>query len=490
MNGIAFLKQSREMGLTSRADSEEITARQGQAIPKNRTSMPGRSRVRLPEPFVNQPPVLGQGTGMDSPSYINRRNILTAAAVSAVPLSGLAWTMLTSSLPGQQSRTNNAPAGDSGPLLVDSWNPPVRVNLTPAPLDVITLSIDGPYRVLAPGSPKILGDGDRLPESTVMPVGNAIRVGDTSFAISQVELVPVRSPAIRVGKTLYRGSVRIFRKPGNQLIAVNVLALEDYLASVINSEMPATFPEAARQAQAIVARTYAVAHMKGHPEFDVFATSRSQKYLGHQYTDQNGRLLAGESASGREMAQSTAGIVCTYQNQLFVTYYTAACGGRTINGRTVFTDAVPAVKSVVCDWCREAQRYRWTGALDVASVSQAIRTELKKNGSDFGTLQSLTQEAGIEGDLPYYLVSDGRQTQRMAGTILRSGLPSGLLESPHFTAEVTNNEVRFSGRGHGHGVGFCQWGSRGLAQAGRSTLEILSYYYPGSSTVRLRDSTG
>ena len=65
-------------------------------------------------------------------------------------------------------------------------------------------------------------------------------------------------------------------------------------------------------------------------------------------------------------------------------------------------------------------------------------------------------------------------------------LPIGTLDSPRFTAEIDAAEVRFSGAGHGHGVGFCQWGSRGLALAGRSALQILQYYYPGSATVRLR----
>ena len=295
-----------------------------------------------------------------------------------------------------------------------------------------------------------------------------------------------RSPSIWVGRNQYRGSVRIFRRPGNRLIAVNLLPLEEYLASVVNSEMPATFPDEAREAQTIAARTYVLSQMKGHPQFDVFATSRSQKYLGYQYLDDAGRRLAGETQGSREIAARTAGIVCTWEGKVFTTYYTAVCGGRTTLGRSVFKDAVPAIASVECDWCREADRYRWTSSLPLNRMSKSLQEYFAAQNEEFGQLKSLQSAFGDAGDLPFYMVSDGIRTKKIAGTDLRHSLPIGTLDSPRFTAEIDAAEVRFSGAGHGHGVGFCQWGSRGLALAGRTALQILQYYYPGSATVRLR----
>lgn len=415
---------------------------------------------------------------------VSRRRMLAAAAVSAVPLSVGAWHLSSKDSSGQSS-SNTASATQSA-ASPDTWNPFVRVNLTPSPLTDLTISIDGPFRVLAPGSAKILAQSVSVKDRIVSAEGNGIRIGDEVFPISQIEIVTARSPSIWVGRNQYRGSLRIFRRSGGRLIAVNLLPMEEYLASVVNSEMPATFPDEAREAQTIAARTYVLSQMKGHPQFDVYATSRSQRYLGYQYLDDEGRRLAGETQGSRDIATRTAGIVCTWEGKVFTTYYTAVCGGRTTLGRSVFKDAVPAIASVECDWCREADRYRWTSTLPVDRMSKSLQEHFADLDDEFGQLKSLQPSFGDAGDLPFYMVSDGIRTKKIAGTELRHALPIGTLSSPRFTAEIDSTEVRFSGAGHGHGVGFCQWGSRGLALAGRSALQILQYYYPGSATVRLR----
>jgi stage II sporulation protein D len=403
---------------------------------------------------------------MDASTTYSRRRMLAAATATVVPLAGAAWALLSSSSNGQSS-------GKSEPALTptDTWNPIIRVNLTPEPIDELRISVDGPFRISAPGSPRVLAQEQRLSESPVTTDGKNIRLRDTSFPISQIEIVPVRPPSIWVGDSLYRGTIRIFRQPDNKLIAVNVLPLEEYLASVINSEMPASFPRAARQAQAIVARTYALSVMKGHPRFDLFATSRSQKYLGN-----------------REIVRETSGIICTWRGKLFSSWFSAVCGGMTTNGASVFTDAVGALKSVECEWCRDAELYRWNKSFDLQDVSRRLAEHFVADGSDFGTLKSVTEIPGTAGDLPHYSVSDGVKTLRIAGSTFRRAMPYGELYSPRFAATIAGNEVRFSGRGSGHGVGMCQWGANGLGKAGRSALEILRYYYDGIETVRLRPS--
>ncbi|MFP6766217.1 MAG: hypothetical protein VB858_21470, partial [Planctomycetaceae bacterium] len=119
-------------------------------------------------------------------------------------------------------------------------------------------------------------------------------------------------------------------------------------------------------------------------------------------------------------------------------------------------------------------------------ASDLIRSHLKPSGKPFGTVRSIRLASGPPGDLPYYEVSDGTGRHRIAGTILRRVLPFGVIYSPDFKADLDATTIRFAGRGHGHGVGFCQWGASGLAAAGRSALEIIRYYYPGAGTVRLR----
>ena len=84
-----------------------------------------------------------------------------------------------------------------------------------------------------------------------------------------------------------------------------------------------------------------------------------------------------------------------------------------------------------------------------------------------------------EGLVSRFELADGQQRRSISGIELRERLPSGTLHSPHFYMKLEKNRVVFEGRGHGHGVGFCQWGAKGQAEAGRSREEIIRHYFPG-----------
>lgn len=421
---------------------------------------------------------------MDVPHHIQGRSLIALLAGGVGLLIAASVGVYYSK--SSQGQVRPQPIVSPAPLQVETHNPLVRVNLTVNPAAQIELAVDGPYRVLAPGTTTILAHGEKLAVTKVTATNDAIRIGSSEFRINQIEIVPVDAPAIWVADHLYRGTVRISRVASSKLIAINVVRLEDYLASVVNSEMPASFGRAAREAQSIVARTYVLAAMSGHPQFDVYATTRSQKYNGYQYKDDAGKKLAGESPNSREIVRDTAGIVCTSNGKLFTTYYTAACGGRTINGGTVFEDAASVHKSVPCDWCSDASLYRWKTSIERTKAEQLLRDHFKSQGKTFGRLISITPVVKPTGDLPYYKVSDDKQSFELAGTTLRRVFPYGVLYSPNFTATVTASDLQFAGQGHGHGVGLCQWGAGGLAKSGRTAPEIVNFYYPGSKLVRLR----
>lgn len=424
---------------------------------------------------------------MDALRFGRRRKVIAlAAACGALMLLAGFGLHYATSTHGQVSPAKTHSPATPAPLAVSTHNPPIRVNLTVTATQQIEMAIEGQYRVIVPGTNRVLAHGERLALTNVTATNSSIRIDNSEFRINQIEIVPVSSPSIWIGSHQYRGNVRLIRVVGEKLLAVNVLPLEDYLASVVNGEMPASFARSARAAQAIVARTYALSQMVGHPQFDLYATTRSQKYNGFQYRDADNKRLAGESANSREVVRETAGIVVTDRGRIFTTYYTAACGGSTINGRSVFEDAAAPHQSVKCDWCKDAKLYRWQTSIDRAKGEPLIREHFKSQGQTLGPLVSITAAKRPVGDLPFYVVSDGRTKREIAGTTLRRVLPYGVLYAPHFTAECTATEVHFSGRGHGHGVGLCQWGADGLGKAGRTAPEIIRTYYPGSGLVRLR----
>lgn len=354
----------------------------------------------------------------------------------------------------------------------------IRVNLTPAPTRSIELEVRSAYSIRSIDTGHDIGSGERIALSSVRGTSEGLKVGSTTYQAVSLEIIPRQSPVVRVNDHLYRGSVRLYRRKDGSITAVNVLPLEEYLASVVDSEMPAKFPEAARQAQAIVSRTYAlyqIQHADPAAIYDVFASQRSQKYLGVEYTDA-GRRLAGESESSRKIVVATKGLVCKHRGDLFCTYYSAVCGGCTTQGAEVFPDACVALKSVPCEWCRESEYFRWTANVAQADLQKSVQLPGKS-----GRVLSIQQTAGPGGGvISRFQLSDGKTTVTASGVDLRDRLPPTSLRSPHFSLTLTKDGIRAQGRGHGHGVGLCQWGARGQALDGKSAEEIVRYYYPGA----------
>ena len=369
------------------------------------------------------------------------------------------------------------------PLRRPAFEPDVRVCLVQEAVERLEIRIDGPYRVQPLGGSSELTRGSRLADTTVTAHAGGVAIGREALSAA-IEIVPENEPAIWVNGHQYRGRLRLIRQDGGTVLPVNVLPLERYIASVVDSEMPASFPTEARRAQAIVARTYVLYQReRRHPHFDVFAGTRSQRYLGFQYRTPEGRRLAGETRAGLKVATDTAGLVCTLDGKLFCTYYSAVCGGRTVAGSAVFSDAGD-LPSVPCTYCREAPLYRWTRTVPRRDFEAGLNDVLARSRLPFDRLRSITIYDRQDGAVDVG-VRDSRREHRLAGVALRTRFGSIDLPSPRFALQLGDADVTAHGRGHGHGVGFCQWGSRGQALAGRSAVEIVRHYYPGSRIARL-----
>jgi stage II sporulation protein D len=78
------------------------------------------------------------------------------------------------------------------------------------------------------------------------------------------------------------------------------------------------------------------------------------------------------------------------------------------------------------------------------------------------------------------------QTTLVPAEMLRRALGNTVVPSVFFELEREGDEVIFSGRGSGHGVGLCQWGAKEMAQQGHDFRAILLHYYPGTSLARMQ----
>lgn len=161
-------------------------------------------------------------------------------------------------------------------------------------------------------------------------------------------LRPGRSGVLSVNGKQYRGRIELTAQ-GSFLRVVNVVPLETYLEGVVAGEMPHTWPLEALKAQAVAARSYALASLvKGKP-FDLYADVRSQVYLG----------VAGEKPETTQAVRATAGQVALYEGKVATTMYFSTSGGRTASAADVYGSAVPYLVSRPDPWDKASPYHRW-----------------------------------------------------------------------------------------------------------------------------------
>ena len=329
------------------------------------------------------------------------------------------------------------------------------------------ISIAGPYEVLlsgAEGESRELARGGELSSRTVSCLGPDIVIEGIIRTQQTVTFVPQNAP-VKVNGRRYRGSLQITLRKG-KLSLINIADLEGYLRGVVPAEVYAEWPAAALQAQAIAARTYALAMMgerKGRP-FDVHATVNDQAYGG----------LDKEDERSDAAVAATAGEVLKYRGRTFTAYYHAVCGGSTADARQVFDDPAQPLRGSPCGYCDKAPRCKWTKKISRTKVA----AKLKEKKIKAITLQGI----GLDGRVSQATIVRAAGGSRvMAGTIFRSALG---LNSTRFSVKADGASFIFEGRGWGHGVGLCQWGAEGMARTGKKAPAILDRYYPGAKLVK------
>lgn len=370
-----------------------------------------------------------------------------------------------------------------------AWvGPAIRVALSEAPVASAVLRIDGAFTITAAGKSPVLHRGTSLGTTTLRVTSDGFRLGKVMLVAKRLEITAARDPGLWVDGHLYRGRIRCEQDANQRLRVINLLPLESYLASVVDGEMPRDFGREARAAQAVAARTYALMSIREAPAsalWDLYATVRSQKYLGVTYTDSTGSELAGESESSRAAVAATSGWVLTYRGKLFRPYYAACCGGQTLRGTELFPEAAPPHSGVACRYCKEATWYRWTIDLSVTALSSKLKPLARSKGRTLTAISAIepVPSTGAE-TLSRFRVRQGQQSFEVTGQDLRLALASDGAKSPRMSIQRTATGYRITGRGHGHGAGMCQWGARGQAAAGRTARQILEHYYPGATIAR------
>jgi stage II sporulation protein D len=243
-------------------------------------------------------------------------------------------------------------------------------------------------------------------------------------------------------KHRYRGSIQIDVTAG-KLRAINMVGLEQYLYGVVPSEMPFTWLPEALKAQAVVARSYALATRRTGA-FDLYPDTRSQVYLGIEH----------EKPSTNAAVNATAGQVVLYEGAVAKTYFFSTSGGRTASAEDVWGEPVPYLVSVADPYDSISPHHDW-GPLVFTGAKLAKKLKMK------GRIVDLQPEVNSSGRIKVLNVVGTQGTLAMQGADLRQRLG---LRSTWFSVGVLSltappQPVVYGGRGKLTGV------ARGLTQA-------------------------
>jgi stage II sporulation protein D len=292
---------------------------------------------------------------------------------------------------------------------------------------------------------------------------------DPDFPATQPTPGPVPVPAAPVAPGSGATVIRVQLGDGT----IETLDVEKYLYGVVPLESPPSWPPAALQAQAIVARTFALQKRTLSRPYDVVATDADQRYGG---------TLAEHPASSAAV-DATRGQMLTYLGGPASVFYSACCGGHTADANELWGHAgLSYLRGVDDPYCTAAPDYRWQRTLPLDRARAALADKLTgipqaaelDDPDDSGRPRTVTFR-GDGGSVLALSVSDVRS--RFGSDTVRSLW----LREIDFDRTQAVPLVVIEGSGRGHGVGLCQWGARGMALNGATAAAILAHYFPGTA---------
>lgn len=163
--------------------------------------------------------------------------------------------------------------------------------------------------------------------------GKNYKIGNSEIVIKPIQ----ENGLVFTKKKWYKGQLRVLNtKKG--LTVINEVDLEDYVKGVVPAEMPPAWNIEAHKAQAIAARSYAVAYLKKRKDYgyDLKDTPQDQAYYG----------VSAETVQTNAAVKATKGQVLIYDNKVIPAYYHASAGGWTLTAEKVWGKNVPYTVSV------------------------------------------------------------------------------------------------------------------------------------------------
>jgi stage II sporulation protein D len=283
--------------------------------------------------------------------------------------------------------------------------------------------------------------------------------------------------------------IRVGVKEGNR-ITIRKVPIETYVQAAILSEFAPPNGDSATvermlEVQAVIGRTYALAHLNRHGSdgFDVCATTHCQLFEPSRLTTSRW------AAQSQEAVRQTMATVLWFHDGPADALFHADCGGRTSRADEVWSGVgQPYLVSRQDDGpaagAHAAWRYDTTEAALIAAFNKDGRTRV---GAALHGVQVIERDAAGRAER---IAIHGSQEHVVRGEEFRDVLSQSFgaraIKSTWFDVRRAGSSYTFEGRGFGHGVGLCQAGALARIRAGAKLATVLEQYFPGTRLVRLR----
>jgi stage II sporulation protein D len=283
--------------------------------------------------------------------------------------------------------------------------------------------------------------------------------------------------------------VRVGVAEGGRTTARDV-PLEEYVAATIISEFaPAdgepVIVERMLEVQAVIGRTYALAHRGRHASegFDLCATTHCQLF-------QPSRLQSSKWAmQAAEAVRRTSGTVLWFDGAPANALFHADCGGHTSTATDVWGGTGrPYLVGIADDGPAEDVHARWRYAAGRDAIQRALNADARTRiGTRLEGIQVLERDPAGRAE---QIVLHGAEERIVRGEAFRDVLTQAFggraIKSTWFEVGREGSAFVFEGRGFGHGVGLCQAGTLARIRAGTRLPAILGRYFPGTKLVVMR----
>lgn len=348
-------------------------------------------------------------------------------------------------------------------VLLDTWESNTKQWTFSSPEGLIIHDASNPQkRSIVSGKPMVI---------TVR--NNRLYVNGTRSPASTIHIKPIKSYLSFEGVE-YHGA---FLVSSNQdgVMCINCLDLEDYVCSVVRTESWPGWPLEVNKVFSIVSRSYVIAMLleaqKGNRAYHVKNTNAHQTYQGMH----NSRVI-------KEAVAQTKGIFLGYEGKPVLAMFDSCCGGVIPAHIADFNfDLAPYLaRDYACTHCKRCKIYSWQASYDHDVFEHLMAQQALKLNKLRDIRVTKKDKAGLVDEVT---LKGAKEFIKISGKKMYAMLKE--IKSFCFSVRKKADKIIVKGRGFGHHLGLCQWGAREMVRDGWNYKQILAFYYPGTSFMRL-----